>query len=248
MLKCIIVEDDRLSQEALVDTITKHIPSVQVMSICGTPEEGIKSIRDTLPDLLFLDVELPGMTGFDMLKFVSDIDFEIIFTTSYNEYVLEAMRNNAFDYLLKPINPNELRSSINRLIQKKVKVRNQRLDQLSENLNNRNNKNRRIALPTFEGFIFISIRDIVHCDSESNYTTIHLINGDRIMVTRTLKEIEELVGSTDFFRVHHSHFVNLSCIKRYVRGSGGYVVMNNGTTINVARNRKDDFFKALERV
>lgn len=231
-----------------MDTLTKHCKGVQVDAVCATPEDGVRAIRDLYPDLVFLDVDLPGMSGFEMLKFVSDIDFEIIFTTSYNEYVLEAIRNNAFDYLTKPISASELTGSIERLIQKKVKARNQKLDLLSDSLNTRNNKSRRIALPTFEGFIFISVRDIIHCDSESNYTTIHLSNGDKIMVTRTLKEIEELINSVDFFRVHHSHYVNLGSIKRYVRGSGGYVVMNNGATINVARNRKDDFFKALERV
>ena len=189
---------------------------------------------------------MPGMSGFEMLKLVGDIDFEVIFTTSYNEYVLDAIRNNAFDYLTKPIKPAELKDSIDRLLQKKVRARNRKFEQLAESLGAAG-KNRRIALPTFEGFIFVNVKDILHCRSESNYTTIYMLNGEQIVVTRTLKEIEESVNSSEFYRVHNSHFVNLAAIKKYIRGSGGYLVMNDGTTINIARNRKDKFLKLLER-
>jgi two-component system LytT family response regulator len=246
MIKCVIVEDDRMSQEALVDTIAAHCKNVEVMAVCSTPEEGVKAIGKLFPNLVLLDIEMPGMSGFEMLKLVGDIDFEVIFTTSYNEYVLDAIRSNAFDYLTKPIKPEELKHSIERLLQKRVRSRNQKFEQLAESLSAWN-KNRRIALPTFEGFIFIYVRDIMHCSSESNYTTIHMANGDKILVTRTLKEIEESTNSPDFFRVHNSHFVNLASVKKYVRGSGGYLVMNDGTTINIARNRKEKFLKVLER-
>jgi len=246
MIKCVIVEDDQMSQMALVDTLAEHCKNVEVQAVCGTPEEGVRSIRQLFPNLVLLDIEMPGMSGFEMLKLVGDIDFEVIFTTSYNEYVLDAIRSNAFDYLTKPIKPAELKASIERLIQKRVRSRNQKFEQLAESLSSRN-KNRRIALPTFEGFIFIYVRDIMRCESESNYTTLHMANGDKLVVTRTLKEIEESINSTDFFRVHNSHFVNLASIKKYIRGSGGYLVMNDGATINIARNRKDKFLKILER-
>ncbi len=246
MINCVIVEDDKLSQMALVDTITEHCKNVVIQAVCNTPEEGVTAIRKLSPNLVFLDIEMPGMSGFEMLKLVGEIDFEVIFTTSYNEYVLEAIRSNAFDYLTKPINAKELKGSVDRLIEKKVRTRNQKFEQLAESLS-AGNKNRRIALPTFEGFIFVNVKDILHCKSESNYTTIFMVTGDQIVVTRTLKEIEESVNSTDFFRVHNSHFVNLSAIKKYIRGSGGYLVMNDGTTINIARNRKDKFLKMLER-
>jgi two-component system LytT family response regulator len=246
MIKCVIVEDDKMSQLALADTLAEHCKNVEVLAVCDTPEEGVRSIGKLFPNLVFLDIEMPGMSGFEMLKLVGDIDFEVIFTTSYNEYVLDAIRSNAFDYLTKPIKPGELKASVERLIQKRVRSRNQKFEQLAESLGSRN-KNRRIALPTFEGFTFIYIRDIMHCKSESNYTTLHMINGDRIVVTRTLKEIEESVNSPDFFRVHNSHFVNLASIKKYVRGSGGYLVLHDGTSINIARNRKDKFLKILER-
>ena len=247
MIKCVIVEDDKMSQEALVDTLAAHCRNVEVQAVCDTPEDGVRSIRALFPNLVFLDIEMPGMSGFEMLKLVGDIDFEVIFTTSYNEYVLEAIRSNAFDYLIKPIKPDELKASVERLIQKRVRSRNQKFEQLAESLGERN-KNRRIALPTFEGFNFIFVRDIMHCKSESNYTTLYMVNGDKIVVTRTLKEIEESINSPDFFRVHNSHFINLASVKKYVRGSGGYLVMNDGTTVNIARNRKDKFLKILERL
>ena len=246
MIKCVIVEDDGMSQMALVDTLAAHCKNVEVQAVCSTPEEGVRSIRDLSPNLVLLDIEMPGMSGFEMLKLVGDIDFEVIFTTSYNEYVLDAIRSNAFDYLIKPIKPAELKASVERLIQKRVRSRNQKFEQLAESLSARN-KNRRIALPTFDGFIFVYVKDIMHCTSESNYTTLHMVNGDKIVVTRTLKEIEISINSPDFFRVHNSHFVNLGSVKRYVRGSGGYLVMNDGSTINIARNRKDKFLKILER-
>lgn len=246
MIKCVIVEDDMMSQMALTDTISEHCKNVEVQAVCNTPEEGVREIRKLSPNLVFLDIEMPGMSGFEMLKLVSDIDFEVIFTTSYNEYVLDAIRSNAFDYLTKPIKPEELKVSVERLVQKRVRTRNQKFELLAERLSTVN-KNRRIALPTFEGFIFVNVRDIMHCKSESNYTTIYLATGEQIVVTRTLKEIEESVNSPDFFRVHNSHFVNLSAIKKYIRGAGGYLMMNDGTSINIARNRKDKFLKLLER-
>ena len=246
MIKCVIVEDDKFSQMALVDTIAEHCKNVEVQAVCNTPEEGVDAIRKLFPNLVLLDIEMPGMSGFEMLKLVGDIDFEVIFTTSYNEYVLDAIRSNAFDYLTKPIKPKELKDSVERLVEKKVRTRNQKFEQLAESLS-AVNKNRRIALPTFEGFIFVNVKDIMHCKSESNYTTIYMLNGEQIVVTRTLKEIEESVNSTEFFRVHNSHFVNLASVKKYVRGSGGYLVMNDGATINIVRNRKDKFLKLLER-
>jgi two-component system LytT family response regulator len=246
MIKCVIVEDDKMSQMALEDTIAEHCKNVEVLEVCDTPEAGVRAIRKHFPNLVLLDIEMPGMSGFEMLKLVSDIDFEVIFTTSYNEYVLDAIRSNAFDYLTKPVKPEELKKSVERLIQKRVRMRNQKFEHLAESLSARN-KNRRIALPTFEGFTFIYVRDIMHCKSESNYTTLFMANGDQIVVTRTLKEIEASVNSPDFFRVHNSHFVNLASVKKYVRGSGGYLVMNDGSTINIARNRKDKFLKVLER-
>jgi two-component system, LytTR family, response regulator len=246
MIKCVIVEDDKMSQMALVDTLAAHCRNVEVVAVCDTPEDGVRAIGKLFPTLVLLDIEMPGMSGFEMLKLVGDIDFEVIFTTSYNEYVLDAIRSNAFDYLIKPVKPEELKASVERLVQKRVRSRNQKFEQLAESLSS-GNKNRRIALPTFEGYIFIYVRDIVHCKSESNYTTIHMSGGDKILVTRTLKEIEESVNSADFFRVHNSHFVNLASVKKYIRGSGGYLVMNDGATINIARNRKDKFLKVLER-
>lgn len=247
MIKCVIVEDDKMSQLALVDTLNEQHPDVEVLAVCDSPEEGVRAISKLGPTLVFLDIEMPGMSGFEMLKLVGDLDFEVIFTTSYNEYVLDAIRSNAFDYLIKPIKPGELKDSIDRLIRKRVRSRNQKFEQLAESLSARN-KNRRIALPTFEGYNFIYVRDIMHCKSESNYTTLFMVNGDQLVVTRTLKEIEEAINSPDFFRVHNSHFINLSAVKKYVRGSGGYLVLNNGTTINIARNRKDKFLKILERL
>lgn len=246
MIKCIIVEDDKFSQEALVDTINGHCRNIVILAVCASPEEGVKAIRELSPNLIFLDIEMPGMSGFEMLKLVGDMDFEVIFTTSYNEYVLDAIRSNAFDYLTKPIKPKELKDSIDRLVEKKVRTRNQKFEQLAESLT-AVNKNRRIALPTFDGFIFVNVKDIMHCKSESNYTTICMQNGEKIVVTRTLREIEGSVNSPEFYRVHNSHFVNLAFMKKYVRGSGGYLVMSDGTTINIARNRKDKFLKLLER-
>ena len=226
MIKCVIVEDDKFSQVALVDTISEHCNNLEILAVCNTPEEGVKVIRELLPNLVLLDIEMPGMSGFEMLKLVGDIDFEVIFTTSYNEYVLDAIRGNAFDYLTKPIKPQELKDSIDRLVEKKVGTRNQKFEQLAESLS-AVNKNRRIALPTFEGFIFVNVKDIMHCKSESNYTTIYMLNGEQSVVTRTLKEIEESVNSTEFFRVHNSHFVNLASVTNYVSGRGGYIVMND---------------------
>jgi len=245
MIKAIIVDDQAFCVEMLSDLLQDHCgKNVQLVAACSSGRDALKQIPKVKPDVIFLDVEMPGMTGFEMLKKITKRNFEVIFTTSYDKYMVDAMRHSAIDYLMKPIKPEELKESVNRLLKKhNHNFSGDRIQALFDNLRSRKNRFNKIALPTRDGLVFIAIDQILQCESDSNYTTIHLASGEKLLVTKTLKDIETLIDSDEFFRIHHSHLVNLNHIKRYVKGAGGYVILNNDTSVNVSRNRKEDFIE-----
>lgn len=243
MLKVILIDDQELCIEILKDMLKENQPEVSVEAVCFSGQEGMVAINKYHPDLVILDVEMPDMTGFEMLQQLKDYDFEIIFTTSFDKYAIQAMRFSALDYLLKPLLPHELNAAIEKVLQKENKNLNKQFKTLFQNLNQYRRPVNHVALPSMEGLIFINVIDIIHCESDSNYTTLFLKSGEKIVVTKTLKDIEALLEGNNFFRIHHSHLINMNHIKKYVKGNAGYVVMTNGTDINVARNRKEDFLK-----
>jgi two-component system LytT family response regulator len=249
MIKALVIDDQEFCVEMLSDLLQDHCPkSVQLVGTCSSGREALRQIPRLKPDVLFLDVEMPGMTGFEMLKKISKRNFEVIFTTSYDKYMVDAMRHSAIDYLMKPIKPEELKESVNRLLKKHNNYSGDRIQALFDNLRSRKNRFNKIALPTRDGLVFIAIDQILQCESDSNYTTIHLANGETMLVTKTLKDIETLIDSDEFFRIHHSHLVNLNHVKRYIKGAGGYVILSNDSSVNVSRNRKDDFIEHFSRL
>ena len=243
MLNTVIIDDLDICSEVLEDLLTKHCKNVNIVKVCSSGEEGIKAISKHAPDLVISDVEMPGMTGFQMLKKIKKINFDLIFTTSFDKYAIEAIRHSAIDYLLKPVIEKELIEAIARVEQKRQSISNTQLNKLFENIENNKKVIQKIALPATDGLVFVNLKDIVHCESDSNYTTVFLSTGDKMVITKTLKEIESLLDGNEFFRIHHSHLISLIHIKKYVRGTGGYVVMSNGTSITVARERKEKFLQ-----
>lgn len=241
MLKTIIVDDQEFCTEIIKDMLEEHCPQVEIVAICHSGKDGLKAIKKHQPDLLILDVEMPGMTGFEMLKKISDIKFDLIFTTSFDKYSIQAIRYSALDYLLKPVIPHELKSAIERIEKEYMKSLGKKLKQLFTNLYESKKKGEQIALPSSDGLQFIAITNIIHCESDSNYTTLFLNTKEKIVITKTLKEVEVLLEGGDFFRVHNSHLINIRHIKKYVRGNAGYVVMSDGSTISISRNRKEEF-------
>jgi two-component system LytT family response regulator len=189
---------------------------------------------------------MPGMTGFEMVQKVRDYTFDIIFTTAYDEYAIQAFKVSAMDYLLKPIDVSELQSSVQKVVDKHESVdSNKKLDILLTNLENGATGFEKLAIPSLKGLDFVNVRDILYCEGDGNYTTIHTVQGEIFLISRTMKETEELLHNPSFFRTHQSYLVNLNGIKQYIKGSGGQLVMQNGTVIMVARARKDALMKLI---
>ena len=245
LLKAILVDDELSSLQNLKQKLVEFCPDVKVIAACQKPEEAIFLIRHHRPDVLFLDIEMPRINGFRMLEELNDIHTEIIFTTAYNHYAIDAIRISAFDYLIKPISVEDLQNAVNRLMIQHNKQVQEKLNVLRKSLQENKSQEDKIAIPTSDGMDFINIKNIVRIESSSNYSKLYFMNGHTLLVTRLLKDFEEMLLPYRFYRVHHSHLINLSQIKKYIRGEGGQVVMQNGDVIDVARRKKDEFLKLI---
>ena len=245
-MRAIIVDDERHSGEILKMLIDETISDLEVLSLEQNPVEAIENIKKSEPDLLFLDIEMPGLNGFELLKALGEMKVQVIFTTAYDEFAIHAFRVGAIDYLLKPVDKSELEEAINRA---RSRLQNDETTRdLSEIINTIYGKEQlqsRISISTSEGIEFIPVEDIVRCKSDSNYTEI--ITGERkLIVSKTLKEIEKQLEKHEcFLRIHHSHLVNLNYISKYIKGSGGMLILTNGDQVNVARNKKQELLERL---
>jgi len=219
-------------------------PDVTVVNISNNGLDGLSAIKQFSPDLVFLDVEMPKMNGFEMLEQLSSIEFHLIFTTSYDQYALKAFRFSAIDYLLKPVDREELRKAVQKVTRHVQALIPQQLEIPMQKLHHANSINK-IALPTMEGLQMIPIDSIISCESDDNYTVFRLKNKMKIVVSSTLKEIEEILEDHSFVRVHRSYLVNLNEIEKYQKGEGGYLVMSDGSTVDVSRNKKEVLLKKL---
>ena len=238
MIRAIIVDDEPYCCDTLETMLEKYCPEIQFVAVCHSGEEAITVIGQQKPDLVFLDIEMPRMNGFDMLQKIGAINFEIIFTTSFDQYALRAIRFSALDYLLKPIDKEDLQAAVQKVIQRNQKPITQQLQLLMQKLQQPTNPINKIALPTMEGLQMVPVESILYCESDSNYTTFHLKDKQKIIVSRTLKEMEEMLEEYSFARVHSSYLVNLHEVNKYIKGEGGYVVLNDGSTVNVSASRK----------
>jgi two-component system LytT family response regulator len=243
-LKAIIIDDEPYCCETIA-TLLEDNRDVEIAAVCHNGADAITAIQKHEPDLIFLDVEMPKMNGFEMLEQLSQVNFEIIFTTSYDQYALKAIRFSAIDYLLKPIDSEELQKAIQKVIQRSQKPIAQQLEILMQKIHQPTTPINKIAMPTMEGLQMISVDSIISCESDSNYTILQLKGNKKLIVSRTLKEIEELLEEHPFVRVHRCYLANLNEVEKYVKGEGGYLVMSDGTTIDVARNKKETLLKKL---
>jgi len=244
-LKAILVDDEWSSLQNLQQKLTEFCPDVQVTATAQKPEEAILLIQQHKPDIVFLDIEMPRMNGFRMLDALGTVDFEIIFTTAYNHYAVDAIRISAFDYLMKPVAISELQNAVSRLREQRLGKTKDKLDLLKNALVSGKTQEEKIAIPTSEGLEFIPIKNIVHIESSSNYCKIFFADGKSLLVTKLLKDFEDMLVPYNFYRVHNSHLINLAYIKKYIRGEGGQVVMENGTVVDVARRKKEEFLKLI---
>jgi two-component system LytT family response regulator len=245
VLKAILVDDELNSLQNLQFKIREYCPNVKVVAQTQNPEEAIRLIQQHKPDVIFLDIEMPRMSGFKMLEQIPEVDFEVIFITAYNHYAINAIRISAFDYLVKPVAIEDLQQTTDRLGNFNLKKTRERADILKHNLANPRSQEDHIAIPTNDGLEFIQIKQIIRIESSSNYSKLILQNGHHLLVTRQLKDFEELLQDYRFYRVHHSHLVNLNFIAKYVRGDGGQITMRNGDIIDVSRRKKEVFLKLI---
>lgn len=247
MIRAIIVDDEKKSRESLELLVTEYCKQVELCGMAESVEEALQLIKQEDPDLLFLDIELNDGTGFDVLEKAKSGHFDVIFTTAFENYALRALKMSAVDYLLKPINEDDLRYAVKKVaekIEKKNQSRNVEL--LLQNLNTGNGQHK-IALPTSDGLTFIDVNDIIRCQADGSYTHFFFKGDKKTLVSKKIKEYEELLSPYKFVRVHHSHLVNLNEVTKYVRGDGGYVVMSDGETVYVSKRKKEDFMQALNK-
>ncbi|MEP6646176.1 MAG: LytTR family DNA-binding domain-containing protein [Saprospiraceae bacterium] len=245
MITAIIIDDERKGRHALRQKLNDYCPQVEVLGEAENGNEGLKLIEKHEPSIVFLDIEMPMMNGFEMLGHVPSQKFHLIFTTAYDQYAIKAIKYAAFDYLLKPIDIEELQLTIKKA-EEQIALNNtaERLSTLAYNLAGKHQL-QKIAIPTMEGLSFFNLSDIIFLKAESNYTTLHFINHTSLMASRTMRDFEELLPTDMFFRTHNSYIINLNYIKRYLKGDGGQIEMQNGDFVDVARRKKEEFIKLI---
>ena len=244
MIKAILIDDEVHCLDTLSILLNEYCPQVEVMERCGSAKDGLVAIEKHQPVLVFLDIEMPVMNGFELLEMFPELPFAVIFTTSYDQYAIKAIRFSALDYLLKPIDPKELVTAVHKIqIQKNLPSAEQ-FRMLMSQINHKETGFHKIAVPTSEGFELIPADQVISCEADDNYTYLFLKNKNKVIACRTLKEMEEQLQDFNFFvRVHHSYMVNLNEVTKYVRGEGGYLIMSDGSTVNVSRSRKESLMK-----
>lgn len=247
MIKAVIVDDELNCVEMLEWLLKTYCPIVSIVALCTSGEQGIEAINKYRPDVVFLDIEMPKMNGFDMLEKFDQLSFDVVFTTAYNKFAIKAFRYSALNYLLKPVDPEDLQATIKKLQEKKSAVGKDQLNLLLENMKNLTLPVQRIALSTADGLIFVNTSEIMYCQAESNYTNVMLTNKNKILVAKTLKDIDETLSGKDFFKVHNSFLININQIRKFVRGDGGYILMNDDTQITIARSKREEFFEMFSK-
>ncbi len=246
-IKAIIVDDEQHCIDALQTMLEKKCPGVQVTGSAKSVREAKELIDDLQPDIVFLDVEMPYQNGFELLKLFDKVYFDVIFTTAYEQYALKAIKFNALDYLLKPFSVKELQDALEKCREKKLSRHKDQgispMEVFLQNMKTMQQTHKKIALPTINGLVFMPVQNIVRCESTGNYTRIFFTDKKNLMVSRPLKEFEELLSDVDFFRVHNSHLINMQQMQSYIQGEGGFALMSDGTQVEVSRRRKADFLK-----
>lgn len=248
MIRAVIIDDEKDSIDTLKWKLENYCPDVNVISSFEKPADGVSYLKKNPVDLLFLDIEMPMLTGFDVLEELGrDISFDIIFITAYDNFGIQAVKFSALDYLLKPVQNKELKEAIDKHLKKsQQKIPSEQIDLLLNNVQaERKGKRGRIALASKESIEFVDPNDIVVCEANSNYTNVYLIEGRKRVISKTLKDFEEMLMQFDFFRPHNSHLINLARVKEFIRGDGGYLVMENKMKIPVSKNKKEELMGLL---
>ena len=248
MLRTLLIDDEAHIRDSLKKLLARHCPQVQVAGESDSVTSGIKAIHDIHPDLVLLDIQMADGNGFDLLNSLPAVDFKIIFVTAYDQYALQAFRFSAVDYLLKPVNPEALADAVNRAVQLVRAHHDLQMEALKDNLKNIDKSQKKIILKTAENVYLLNLKDVISCEGDDNYTSIFTTSGEKILVSRTLKEYDEMLSGYGFFRVHKSYLINLAHIKRFEKQEGGYIVLTNDLKIPVASRKRDEIVGIMEKL
>jgi two-component system LytT family response regulator len=248
MLNAILIDDEKSSLQSLKLDLEEYCPEVKVVATCQSAALGIQAIAQYQPDLVFLDIEMPRMNGFELLQSLSEITFDVIFVTAYDQFAVRAFQFNAIDYILKPILRSQLIQAVQKVLDRKQhKFSRPKLDALINNVQLQSHQTiENIALPSSEGYEFVPVNEITHLQGESNYTWVFVQSQKKYLISKTMKEMEAMIPFPQFFRPHKSHIVNLNHVSKYVRGRGGYLVLKDHTQIPVSRAQKDELMRVLK--
>ena len=249
MIRTIIIEDEPVSRDMLTLMLQRYKNDIELIDACSNPADGIESIAKHQPDLIFLDIQMPKMNGFDMLQKIGSINFEVIFTTAFDQYAINAIRISALDYLLKPVDDEDLAAAIDKCRERmKQKSPQLQFENLFNNLTNKNPLDKTLALSASDGISFVKMADILRVEANGRYAKFYLLNKETILVSKTLGDFEEVLSANQFFRIHDSAIVNLNHVKKFIRGDGGTIILSDNTELDVARRRKDDFVKLIPKL
>lgn len=249
-MKALIIEDEQKSREMLSEILKKYYPQIAILGLAKNVAEAVELIEKTKPNLLFLDISMPDGTGFDVLEKTLGHHFDIIFTTATDKHALKAIKYSACDYLLKPIDLDELNDAINRVEKKHAVVMPsmENLQFLIQNLKRTDDNYNKISLPTGNAFEIVQIKDIIRCEADGSYTNFFLVGGKKLMVSASLKHYEDLLPEKDFIRIHHHNLVNMNHVIRFLKEDGGYAIMSDNSKLEISRRKKEAFLERLNAV
>lgn len=247
MIKTLIVDDEFNARDFLEKLLSTYFPNkFLIVGKCESVDEALKAVELYEPELVFLDIQMPKKSGFDFVKELKSIPFEIIFTTAHSEFAINAIKISALDYLLKPINYIDLLDAVKKFEQRhSLSNEQEKLRLLIENIDTGSSEYKKIAFPTEHGLELVKTNSIIYCEASSNYCIIHCVNGKKITLSKTLKYIEELLPKEIFFRIHKSYLVNLNFVNKYFKGNESKVELTNGITLSVSLRKKEEFVEAL---
>jgi two-component system LytT family response regulator len=246
MIQAVIVDDELKGRNLLNELISSRFPEVNIVALAKNADEGKESILKYKPDVVLLDINMPGKSGFDMLQELQPVNFEVIFITAYDKYAIRAFRYQAFDYLLKPIDADELAICIERLKEKQLQLDfRERLESLITQIHHPQQIPDRITINSLDGISVIPIPDIVYLEAAGTYTLFYLKSKEKIVSSLNLKEYEDLLSNHHFFRVHNSFLINLAEVKKFIKADGGSVLMSNGNEVSISKRRRDEFIKLI---
>ena len=249
MIKTIIIDDETKARETIAELIKRYCKNIRIVAEAHDVKSGIFTIKQHHPDVVLLDIKMPDGTGFDLLRHFDKIDFKIIFITAYEEYAIKAFKFSAFDYLLKPIDVNDLVSTFEKIETSLDKESSYiKLHALLSNIENISKDVKKIVLKTSDSIHVVNVQDILRCESSSNYTRFYFVDGKKLLVSKTLKEFDEILNQYGFFRAHQSHLVNMNFVKKYEKGDGGFLIMKDGSSVPVSIRKKEQLLGFFEKL